>query len=228
MEGIYPLSSAIILTDNIFVAYGGHTGNATAAQRGAAYLLAEIAAWKDLDTFLLPVIVTGTYVFTNNILSKGLMLENAYVHRVYVTKFIDFDETIYWTQSNTGNDYVAIRDDTYGILDINYVLSSCHCATSSRPYPYKIQVVYQAGLPTGTASRPDVLMALTTYADVMLQEMIGYGNEAPGDIGVQEYANQEYREKRINLLRTSYGSSARANLAHRLLSGLRKYRWCGL
>jgi hypothetical protein len=71
-------------------------------------------------------------------------------------------------------------------------------------------------------------MALVTYADIILQEMIGYGNEAPGDVGVQEYANQEYREKRVGLIRTSFGTSARANFAHRMLSRLRKYRWCGL
>jgi hypothetical protein len=228
MEGLYPLTSAIILNDASFVSYGGHTGNSTAAQRNMAYLLSEIAATKDLDTFLLPVIITGTYVFTNHILQHGLLLDYGYIHQVYVTNFIDFDETVYWSQAGTGNDYVAIQNDTFGILDINYILSSCNCATASRPLPYKVQVVYKSGFPTGTSTRPDVLMALTTYADLMLQEMIGYGNEAPGDIGVQEYANQEYREKRIGLLRTSFGTSARANLAHRLLTGLRKYRWCGL
>lgn len=228
MEGIYPLSSPIILTDSVFVAYGGHTGNSTAAQRTAAYLIAEIATTYDLETFLLPLIYTGTYLYNSSIHKQGLLLEFRDIHRVYKTSFIDFDESVYWTQVGTGNDFVAIRDDTFGILDIDYLLSNCKCVNSSHPSPYKVQVVFQAGLPTGTANRPDILMAMVTYADVMLQELIGYGNEAPGDIGVQQYTNQEYQERRIGLIRTVFGSSPRANMAHRLLDQIRVYRWCGL
>jgi hypothetical protein len=98
------------LTDAIFTQYGGHPGNSGPLQRQAAYLLSEITASEDLDTFLLPVIVTGTYVFTSAMLRQGLVLESAYVHQVYETKFIDFDEEVYWTQAGTGNDYVAIRN----------------------------------------------------------------------------------------------------------------------
>ena len=222
----YPLSSAIILNDTIFSSYGGHVANSLPAQRDAAYWLAEIAAWKDLDTFLLPIIVTGTYPFYQSLMKTGLVLDNSYVSQIYQVSFYDFKGDLYWSETGSSSYYFALRDDTFGIIDINYILSNCQCTPSM--YPYKIQVVYQAGFPTGTANRPDILMALATYADLILQEIIGYGNEAPGDIGVQRYQNQDYREERIGLLRTSYGSSARANFAHRLLSGLRKYRWCGL
>lgn len=224
----YPLSSPIIMTDAIFTQYGGHVGNSGPLQRQAAYLMAEEAASDDLSTLLLPVIVTGTYFFNPSQLQKGLMLDYGQVHRVISTSFIDFDETVYWTQAGTGNDYVALRDAEYGVLDINYILNNCKCANSARPYPYQIKIVYEAGLPTGTANHSKYLMALTIYSDLMLQEIIGYGNEAPGDIGVQQYQNQEYREQRIGLIRTNFGTSARANLAHRLLLGKELHRYSGL
>jgi hypothetical protein len=161
-------------------------------------------------------------------MQNGLSLDYGYVQRVISTSFLDFDGTAYWTQAGTGNDYVAIKHADYGVLDIDYMISNCNCSNSLSPYPYQIRVVYEAGLPTGTATRPDYLMALSIYADLMIQEIVGYGNEAPGDIGVQRYSNQEYREERVGLLRTTYGTSARANLAHRLLTGERLHRYAGL
>jgi len=225
---LYPLFAPIILTDLIFTQYGGHPDNSGPLQRQAAYLMAEMAASRDLSTLLLPVTVTGTFTFNPIHMQNGLMLDYGYINRVIATYFLDFDGTVYWGQTGTANDYVAIKNDDFGVLDINYMLSTCNCSNSTSMYPYKIRVVYEAGLPTGTATRPDYLMALTIYADLMLQEMIGYGNEAPGDIGVQRYNNQEYREERVGLLRTTYGTSARANLAHRLLTGERLHRYAGL
>jgi hypothetical protein len=224
----YPISAAIILNDATFVQYGGHTGSSVAAQRNAAYLMAEMAATRDLSTLMMPVIVTGTFTFNPIHMQNGLMLDYGYINRVIATYFIDFDGTIYWGQTGTSNNYVAIKDDDFGILDVNYLIGNCGCASSNSAFPYKIRVVYEAGMQTGTSTKPDYLMALTLYADLMLQEMIGYGNEAPGDIGVQRYNNQEYREERIGLLRTTFGTSARANLAHRLLTGDRLHRYAGL
>lgn len=221
---LYPLSNPIILTDTIFTQYGGHPDSSSPAQRTAAYLMAEMAASRDLSTLLLPVIVTGTFTFNPIQTQNGLMLDYCYIRRVIATYFLDFDGNVYWGQTGTSNNYVAIREDDFGTIDINYMLNP----GASSTYPYKIRVVYEAGLPTGTATRPDYLMAMTIYADLMLQEIIGYGNEAPGDIGVQKYANQEYREERIGLLRTTFGTSARANLAHRLLTGDRLHRYAGL
>jgi hypothetical protein len=216
------------LNDATFVQYGGHTGSSVAAQRNAAYLMAEMAATRDISTLLLPVTITGTFTFNPIQMQNGLLLDYGYINRVIATYFMDFNGSIYWGQTGTSNDYVAIKNDDFGVLDINYMLSTCGCSNGTSIYPYKIRVVYEAGLPTGTSTKPDYLMALTIYADVMLQEMIGYGNEAPGDVGVQRYNNQEYREERVGLLRTTFGTSARANLAHRLLTGTRLHRYAGL
>ena len=219
----YPYSYPIIMTDDLFVLYGGHTGTTTSAQRSVAYTLAEQAASADLGTLLLPTIVTGTYNFHE--LKPFIILDHAYVNNVPLVRFFDVDENNYHTISGTANVYASLRDDEYGTVDLDLFFRRC---CSSLSLPYKVQIVYQAGLPTGTANHPDILLALTTYSDIILNEIIGYGNEAPGDIGIQSFRNQQYSEERIGLIRTSFGSSPKANFAHRLLTKKRKLRYVGI
>ena len=58
---LYPYNIPIILTDTIFADYGGDPEKATSKQRKIAYRLAEMTATEELNAFLLPTIVTGTY-----------------------------------------------------------------------------------------------------------------------------------------------------------------------
>jgi hypothetical protein len=218
----YPYSSPIILSDSIFNLYGGHTGSSVAAQRQAAYFISEIAVSDDINTLLLPTIVTGTYLY--NPLHK-FILDHGYVTKIIQTKYICQDEDVFYTVAGTANNYVTLEDGEYGIAIIN---GSCSICGSSLAYPYKVQFVYEAGLPSGTSYRPDILLGLVTYADIILNEIQGYGNEAPGDIGVQDYKNQQYSESRVALIRTVFGTSARAQFVHRLLTKYRHHRWVGL
>ena len=50
-----------ILTDAVFIDYGGHTGSSTSSQRTAAYATAEEMAERAIGTFLVPTVVTGTF-----------------------------------------------------------------------------------------------------------------------------------------------------------------------
>ena len=219
----YPYLTPIILDDNSFVNYDSDgIANTSFAQRQAAYRIAEMAASEDLNTFLKPTIVTGTHDAAYQIVT-----EYAFVHRVILTRFINTKEEVYYSVSGTANDYVSIKNKERGIVDIDYLLgSSSHY--HGGVYPYQIQLVYEAGLPTGTSTGSDVLLALSTYARIILNEIIGFGNEAPGDIGVTDFKNQQYTESRVALLRTSFGSSAKANFAHGLLTKLRKLRYVGM
>lgn len=227
MNEIYPHTSPIILTDTLFVEFGGSLDNSTPSQRSAAYQIAEMAATEDIGSFLLPTTVTGT--FTHGNLFPIITTYN-YVHSVDNTDFIDTQENIYFSQAGTANVNVSLRNDTRGIVDISRLVQNCACHTHVHGHvaPYQVRLSYTAGLPTGTANQPNVLMSLVTYADLVLGEIIGFGNEAPGDIGVQEFSNQEYKEKRVTLLRTAYGSSARAQFAYKHLTRLRKRTQVGM
>lgn len=212
------------MTDDIFQSYGGLLVNTLDEQRNAAYLIAEMALYQDLETFLIPTNVTGTYALTKDRIFGNFMLDNSYVNQVHWVRFYDFEQDIYHTVSGTSNVYVALRDAKYGILDINYFLGRCNCYHGNSGYPYQVEVAYNAGFSTGTSYSPDILLSLTTYSQIILNEIMGFGNEAPGDIGVKNYQNQSYRESRVALLRTVYGSSAKAQFIHKLLSKYRLYR----
>jgi len=223
MNSDYPYVSPVVITDAIFYAYGGHTGTSTSAQRQAAFLIAEMAASYDLETLLIPTTVTGTYSWQ---FTAPIITDWAHVNSVSRVRFIDVEENAYYTNTTVNSDEWSIRNDEYGIIDLHAVYGNCNC--SHMGYPYKVEVVYNAGFPTGTSNRADVLLALTTYSDIILNEIVGYGNEAPGDIGVKSFSNQQYSENRVAMLRTAYGSSARGQFAHGLLTKLRKYRHVGL
>jgi hypothetical protein len=117
--------------------------------REVAYSIAEEFATDDIGTFLLPTIITGTYPY-----HSPLLTDYGYVSQVILVRFIDTQERIYYSISGTANVYASLRDDTYGIIDIHHMFGNCQCATNLQPFPYKVQVVYEAGLPTGTANNP--------------------------------------------------------------------------
>lgn len=215
MNDLYPYSTPIILTDSIFITYGGHENNTVLAQRQGAYVIAEEAVSRDLNTFLLPTIVSGSFTPYHN----RLRLAHAYVNSILSVKYYDSEGDLIET---LGTDDYQLYNDEYGLLDLE-AYSRWRC--THLQHPYRVDVVYNAGLQSGTSYQPNILMALTTYADIILNEMIGYGNEAPGDIGVQDFTNQEYSEKRVKLLNTVYGSSARANFVSKLLTRYRKHRY---
>lgn len=217
----YPYINPIILTDAIFTQYtdGLLTGSAL---KQTAYWLAEEAISRDLNTFLLPTIVTGTYHYTPYIL-----LDHAYIHQVFVVRFLDNLNQIYYTASGSFNNYTRLYSDTYGVVDLDYVRSSCWTC-SGDTYPYQVQIVYQAGLFSGTSYRPNVLLALSTLAGMFINEIQGYGNEGEGGVGIIRWSNQEYSETRMGLINTTYGSNPKAQFIHRLLDGLRKRRHVGI
>jgi len=180
---LYPFNSAIILEDNLFITYGGHTGSSVAAQRQAAYLMAEMQLSEDLGTYLLPTIVTGTYQIEQ--MGRFLNLDHAYVNQVYTVSFIDNEEKTFWSVTGTNNIYVDMRSKDWGLIDIPYLWGNCS-QCGGHLWPYQIQVVYNTGFSSGTSYHPDILLALTTYAEIVLNEIAGYGNESTGDVGEQQ------------------------------------------
>lgn len=223
MKVPYPYGSGdpLILTDDIYSRYGGNLDSTYPDVRAAAYVMAEAAVYSDLETPLVLTIFTGTYA------SSGyrFLLDHAYVSRVILTRFIDFQGTVQHTVSGTTNWEVSLEDAQYGIV---HVAPNCvsHCLPQIGA-PYKIQVVYEAGLSSGTSYDKRLLLGLAKYANIQLNEMIGYGNEGVGDVGIQVFSNQEYREERLPLLRTAYGDSAQANFIHRTLAPFRIKRHVG-
>jgi len=219
----YPHINPIILTDEIFVAYGGETGTATSAQRESAYLLAEQRVTDTLRAFLLPTLITGTYTYFP---IQAIVTDYAYVHTIESVTLIsrEGDSSCTFVSKNT---CAYIRDDSFGIVDPHY-LQGCGC---SLPWtPYQVKIAYTSGLATGVANQPNILQALTIMADISLNEMLPQhrANEGVGDIGIHTFSTQGYREERTKLFNTPLGNSPRALYAVKLLSPYRKRRYAGL
>jgi hypothetical protein len=103
MNDIYPYSSPIILTDDIFQAYGGILEATTPDLRQVAFTVAEEFATDDIGTFLLPTIVTGTYFYSHS----PVLTDYSHVNRVILVRFLDTQERIYYSISGTANVYAS-------------------------------------------------------------------------------------------------------------------------
>jgi hypothetical protein len=224
---IYPFHQPLILTDQIFSLYGGKgTGSFTSAQLQIAYQQAEQQTVAYIGTFLLPTIVTGTFV-TVQTATQRIATDYGYVNRildvVVKTEKITYSGGCELINSRGG---AFIYEDTFGYVDV-YKLQTIY-GINYNPYPYggympissntpyQFQIVYEAGLPTGTSTLPMMLQAMTMAAQIHLNEMfpgvVGM-NEGTGDVGIQEFESFGYRERRTahSLRRTAFGNSAVAN-----------------
>lgn len=235
MTVLYPFSAPIILTDDIYVQYGGQTGTTTVAQRQAAYLIAEKQATRYIGTPLLPVQVTGTYNYQNQ---PRIATDYGYVNHIDSVNILsqNFFTATCDLLSNPG--CALIAQDTYGYIDIQTLLPTATLISYyAIPYPafppvfpflanylqpYQFQISYNCGLPTGTANQADVLLALTLVANIQVNLMTNPSALAgEGDVGIDEFGAIDYREVRhkSSLKRTVFGSSAIANKAADLLNG---------
>jgi len=219
---IYPHSSPIILNDDEFQKYGGAVDiDSTYAQRQAAYLIAEKQMSSHIGTFLLPTVVTGTFRWPG-----GQHMVLPYSHILSIPSVVVLNQSSLCNCNFTEFSGCAfILDDTYGYIDVRRIASGvAGCACVIEP-PYQVRVVMNAGLPTGTANQADMLLGLTIAAEINLNRIIDpSANEGTGDIGIEEFSNLSYREKRIGLKRTAFGNSAKANEAALLAQATRKKR----
>jgi len=216
---VYPHTAPIIMNDEIFLMYGGQTGTTTPAQRDAAYLVAEMQATEYIGTFLLPTIITGTY----QSVGARIVTDYGYVHQILGALLLySADGTSCDLSEESGCAFIG--NDTFGYLDYRRTTSYCGCGGSNVPYKY--QIAYEAGLPTGTATKPGILLALTMASTITLNEMeFPASNEGAGDVGITEFWDMDYKEVRMKLRRTAFGMSAVSNKVAQLIDGaVRKAR----
>jgi hypothetical protein len=206
----YPYYSPQVLTDNVFIQYGGQTGTSTVAQRQAAYLLAEEQMTEHLSAFLVPTIITGSIYWKGGTLFEA---EFGHIQQVFavsakVIRQINPLETEIYTGS------ALIRNAEYGYID-----SIFPC-----PYGriYSTEAAYLSGLATGTVTSPTILGALSLAAQINLNEWdVSLSNEGVADVGIEQFSNQSYSEKRKYLGRTIFGDSP---MAQRVARITKKYR----
>lgn len=233
---IYPFNSPIILNDTVFSLNGGKgTGTFSSYQLQSSYMIAEMQVTSYIGTPLLPVVVTGTYPFMHQ-----ARIETDYGYVSQLLRVNVLTKTAGCLSCGlTDNDACGyIYDGVFGYVDFNRLTSVCGWNWWGYPYspyiiqstPYQIQIAYEAGLPTGTATQPGILKALTILAQVDLDESfpgaVGV-NESVGAVGIQEFKSLDYWEKRAEhaLVKTNLGDDARSQRAKKLIDmSIRKAR----
>jgi hypothetical protein len=220
---VYPHKTPIILSDEVFTEYGGQVGQSLPVQRNAAYMLAEQQMTTYIGTFLLPTTVTGTKTYDPY--RPHICTEYGYVEQVHNLRVLNAQHQELWNITGTSS-YYYVSDDTYGHLqyvDMVHRYSDCYYGTGT---PHFIEYAYTAGLPTGVATQPAVMLGLVMAAQLSLNEMVfPFSNETTGDAGVEEYASLSYREKRKPWKNSAFGASVKAAKIASLVDGtIRKAR----
>jgi hypothetical protein len=221
----YPFSAPLYLNDTVFTNYGGITGTSTAFARAAAYFIAEKEMSTHLHTLLLPTDVTGSYNWNAG---NPFEMDWGNINIIYGVTVDTNLNTTYVYSTNDMARAVFIRNAKYGIVDIQswpmmYQITSTAYPVASLQ-PYSILVTYNAGMPSGTSMQPDMLWCLTMAAQMVLNDMSVDGsmaNEAPGGVGIVQFANELYSEKRTALGKSIFGASPISQNITRLVANLR-------
>lgn len=227
----YLVTGTSVLTEQIFVDYGGQTGTATNAQVNAALQMGEQFAIQEIRTFLVPTSISGTFAWP---MDDRLLLPHTHIRSVSSVT------AIHEAGCDCADNQVEISgcawilDYQAGIISLRECGSnvrtpaiSCNCSyPSSYGGRLLYQIVYEAGIQDGlVAANSSVLMGLVTAADLALEQIIdSSGAEGgPGDPSVSSFSDTGYSETRQFLRMTSFGGSPRANYAARMLQPI-KYK----
>ena len=165
---------------------------------------------EHLSSFLVPTIITGSATYING---RRFLLELGNIQRLLLisVRTVETNNPLV-IKIYTGT--AIIKDAQYGYVDL-YTPPMYGVFESA-------QVVYESGLSSGTYTQPMLLVALTTAAQIHLNEMdISLSNESTADVGVQQFSNQSYSEMRSKMGSSVFGNSA---VAQRIARLVKKYR----
>jgi hypothetical protein len=209
---IYPYVTPQIMTDDLFVQYGGYTGVSQDWQREIAYNIAEMQVATYLNSFIVPTTATGTFSFYD---PGKINLEYGY----YLTEVSEVKINCWSYGKITQEDgYARIVNDVYG--DITLYDSYGNKAGLKGE---TATLVYTSGLPESLTNLPIVRAVLTRLSQLELNEIVDpTANEGgAGDPGVQGFSAISYSEQRVALKHTAFGTSAVANRILLLLRNIK-------
>ena len=204
----------MILNDELFVRYGGITGSSTPDARLVAYQAAEEQVVYYLGFPLSPTQVTGEY--------PAYAVGYATTLEFMRVMSLDYSAIVSLTGSHEVQNelvgVVTLVDNERGIIDT----SQLYCY--NMVHGYGLRVVYTAGLESGTFTSSALgMMALTAAAQLLLNELVVPG-QTEARVGIQEFTNMRYSEKRFPLNTSIFGSSAPANYIRTLLNKFKVHR----
>ena len=135
------------MTDSSFLLYGGMTGTSSDLQRQIAYGLAEEQMTEYLQSFLIPTVVTGTYLWRGG---NPIILDYGNITNIYLVAISSHDESNRCAMTYVTGCFSIRGDGKYGAIDVQALANCSGCGQIVSP-PYNVQIVYESGLQTGTS-----------------------------------------------------------------------------
>lgn len=223
-----------VMDDSIFVSYGGETGTSTAAQRIAAYAIAETQAQIEIGTFLVETIYTGTFTWPYD--GTRIQLPHSHLKQVYSVASIHEIGCDCSSVELSGCAWVLHhRHALVDVRECGGVVSQggCNCgcsedmpAASGNGVPVKqFRIVYQAGHDQ-VAGSPNALMALTVASKKALEQIIDPSGAlgGPGDQGITNFSDSGYSQSFAKVKMTGFGNSPEAMYAAQLMKPFKTTR----
>lgn len=208
------------MTDALFRLYGGEFEASTPPQRLLAYEIAEELISQHLGTPLSPTVYTGTFV--NPVAWDRISLPHTNLRSVLSVIGL-FDGTT--TTEATGTAYIQDAGTSVIQLVPPAAVGCFGCTGEAYGTPQRFRVVYEAGLASGTITNDKrAMLALKIQSQQVLDQIVdpSAAEGGAGNPGVQNWSEAGHSETRIELLRTTFGTSALDNYTVMLLKHLRK------
>jgi hypothetical protein len=221
----YQKTQPCVLTDDIFVRFGGQTGTSTPDQRLIAYTISEELVESHLNTPLCPTQITGSYYWPQYVGDSRLQLDVTYLQHV--------DQVISMALQNCNCDLLSRSGCAIVIEQYTAIVSIVACANycwgccgSNYGYaPFLVQIVYTAGLDYPLNHDLMLLQALVTLANNELAHLTNSASGCisfPEDSNITSFSSLDYSESRkLPNVTNIFGSSP---LAQYLARMLRKFK----
>lgn len=215
--------SPVILTDAMFADYTAQCLNSgTAQQRTNAYVIAESKMIDQINTFLLPTVVTGTFLWPA--VPEPLLLPHKYIRSIDRVSVQSIDGCNCELTAHSG---CGLIRNGIGYIDIRVTEGLAGSACGAGRWFYQGEITYTAGIPTGTAALDTRLhnaLAIVAYEALMQMVEPGLNAGGAGAPGVTSFSTLGYSEtfNKESLKATRLGNSALANYAAGLVSHLNK------
>lgn len=215
--------SPVLLTDEMFFSVLGdsclYTGTAT--QRNMAYVAAEQQMEAFMGTPLFSTNITGSYVIPQQ--TNPITLEHVQVHSIQSVKaYYNTDCQCTLTEMDGCG---IILESGYGFIHMQRIYDAILACGRGLSEPLKMEVVYNAGHPSGIMIQDTSLhMALVLAAQQYLNELVNPGalEGGAGAPGIVSYSSLGYSETRNKQGMTPFGQSAIANRIAQIVNHLKK------
>ena len=218
----YQKLSPVILNDDLFLStVGTCLFSGTAAQRQMAYLAAEQQMEDWMGTPIFATNITGSFTLPS--IMGPLVLEHVHVNSIPYSKAY-FVEDCNCTLTEQDACTILLNPE-FGYVHAQalYNLVQSQCGMRRVDVPLTIELVYNAGYPTGVMVQDTSLhMALVVLAQENLNMLINPSAVEGEGAGIKSYSTLGYSETRNEQRKTPFGQTARSGVVAQFVKHLKK------